>query len=115
MLGIGRTGYKQANSESNLRELGAMTSYKQFYEKGVEIPYMQKSNISVNYKQKLHKYDPNALCNRLPVKFDNEVRRGKVCMERVCNPQLSTSRSPSSGIVLQETSRNMSWGQSSMR
>eukprot|EP00960_Hanusia_phi_P041833 755167-Hanusia_phi.AAC.7 len=78
-----RSGYKEANSESNLRELGAMTTYKQFYEKGVEIPYMQKSNISVNYKQKLHKYDPNALCNRLPVKFDNEP----VPFVRFCAPR----------------------------
>jgi hypothetical protein len=79
-----KTGYKEPMSETNARTIGGVTTYKQFYELGVELPSVQKKQASgVRYKQKLVPYHPNATCNRLPVKFDNEpVPNARFCAPR---------------------------------
>lgn len=52
-------------SETNARTLGGLTTYKQFYELGVELPTVQKKQArGVNYKTKLGPYNPIATCNR---------------------------------------------------
>jgi len=33
-----RTGYKEPNSETNVRILGCMSTYKEFYEVGAQLP-----------------------------------------------------------------------------
>mmetsp|Transcript_36180 Transcript_36180/g.72975 ORF Transcript_36180/g.72975 Transcript_36180/m.72975 type:complete len:191 (+) Transcript_36180:55-627(+) len=79
-----KTGYKEPMSETNARTLGGLTTYRQFYELGVELPTMQKKQSPhVKYKQKLVPYNPIATCNRLPVKFENEpVPHARFCAPR---------------------------------
>jgi hypothetical protein len=95
-----RTGYKEPNSETNMRVMGASTSYKDFYEIGAQlpsqvcrraqseqsfecllvsnantIPGMPQTKVkpSQKFRPKLQPYSPTAICNRLPVVFANEV------------------------------------------
>ena len=45
-----KTGYKAANSETNVRMLGSKTSYKQFYEDEVALPTVTKNPKGMGYK-----------------------------------------------------------------
>lgn len=45
-----KTGYKSANSETNVRMLGSKTSYKQFYEDEVALPTVTKNPKGMSYR-----------------------------------------------------------------
>ena len=45
-----KTGFKAANSETNVRMLGSKTSYKQFYEDEVALPTVTKNPKGMGYK-----------------------------------------------------------------
>jgi len=45
-----KTGYKSANSETNVRMLGSKTSYKQFFEDEVALPTVTKNPKGMSYR-----------------------------------------------------------------
>ena len=77
-----KTGYKAPNSETNLKMLGNLTSYKEFYIDKVDLPTMPKKS-GTTYKQKLVPYNPNSIVNQLPVHFSHEPTHGI----RFCAPR----------------------------
>ena len=45
-----KTGYKSANSETNMRMLGSKTTYKQFFEDEVALPTVTKNPKGMSYR-----------------------------------------------------------------
>ena len=78
-----KTGYKAANSETNVRTLGSKTTYKTAFEDEVDLPTVTKNPKGMSYKPKLVPYRVNSIVNQLPVRFDREPLRGV----RFCAPR----------------------------
>lgn len=67
-----------------MRVMGANTSYKEFYEVGAQLPSQTKiTSPKQTFRPKLQPYHPEAICNRLPVVFDNEA----IPCVRYCAPR----------------------------
>jgi len=77
------TGYKNPQSETNLRIIGAETSYKFFHELTSGLPSLQKPTAKLGYRPKLEPYKPLAMCNRNAVVFKSEPIPGV----RFCAPR----------------------------
>eukprot|EP00802_Teleaulax_amphioxeia_P024176 Tamp_24843.p1 GENE.Tamp_24843~~Tamp_24843.p1 ORF type:complete len:121 (-),score=17.37 Tamp_24843:104-466(-) len=67
-----------------MRVLGCMSTYKEFHEVGAQLPSQVKiSSPKQTFRPKLQVYTPEAICNRLPVIFNNEA----IPCARFCAPR----------------------------